>query len=425
MDYITAWVENPKNSKSLFVRFRDHKTKLPNGRWKVFTETLVDKKLRVFEDGKWKTAPVIANEIARKLEVDYVLNKRGRIDSSESLEKSVDDYLEDKKDLAWRTLVHYRGNLELMKQYFTSLDDLASKEKIGQWRDHLKVVPIKGGKKGYSINSIHGALNDVRMFCNWLVYKKKMSKSPFIKEAPQEKPIVPAQTKPRPRFYSINDFMKLEKVVATLDPIALRACRLAHDCGLRKVELVGDGVERLEGILWEDLIFNPDGTVNLLIRAEVTKGQKKERVVRVPETTLAILGPKGTGPICPIKPSHFDWVVKCALKIAGIKKMPGLFIHSFRHSLGKNFLQAGGKMEALQEILGHEDLETTRIYGQFEQSFLGDGVDRTAMKVELEKARLLLTGQISDISIEIVGKTDTNGHQKRQVNQINGFQNDI
>ncbi len=36
--------------------------------------------------------------------------------------------------------------------------------------------------------------------------------------------------------------------------------------------------------------------------------------------------------------------------------------HTFRHTFAKNFLLNGGNLFALQEILGHEDISTTRIY---------------------------------------------------------------
>ncbi len=36
--------------------------------------------------------------------------------------------------------------------------------------------------------------------------------------------------------------------------------------------------------------------------------------------------------------------------------------HLFRHGYAINFLNCGGRLDALQEQLGHRDINTTRIY---------------------------------------------------------------
>jgi integrase/recombinase XerD len=36
--------------------------------------------------------------------------------------------------------------------------------------------------------------------------------------------------------------------------------------------------------------------------------------------------------------------------------------HLFRHGYAVNFLNCGGRLDALQEQLGHRDINTTRIY---------------------------------------------------------------
>lgn len=44
--------------------------------------------------------------------------------------------------------------------------------------------------------------------------------------------------------------------------------------------------------------------------------------------------------------------------------------HTFRHSFAKNFLVNGGNLFALQEIMGHEDVSTTRIYVEYSKQEL-------------------------------------------------------
>lgn len=387
------WVE-PTRAGNFLVRHRDGKTRLPNGRWKVFTDHCIDKDQSLVIDGKKVTGRKLAEVFADKLIERFHKGELGIVDSSESLEKLSEDYLEEKRKipLGWKTIMHYEYSLKAMKKQFSSVQELT--------RPNMKLWREKMSKDGYANNTIHGHLNDARMFCNWLVYQKKMDSSPFKKENPQDKGIVPSQTKPKPRFYTTEEFMKLEVALATISHEARIGCRLAHDFGLREVEIVGDGAERLNGVLWEDITWRRDGRVDLLIRAEVTKGKKKNRKIRLDASFIALLGSRKTGPLVPLPRHIFYHKFQLARKAAGIKE--NLTIHGQRHTFGKDFMQrSGGNLRALADLLGHEDTDTTQIYSQFENSYL-DGCMEKMHEVRLqEEALIKVAGQKADISLQI------------------------
>ena len=55
-----------------------------------------------------------------------------------------------------------------------------------------------------------------------------------------------------------------------------------------------------------------------------------------------------------------DQIIKEAAQIAGLHRT--VHAHLFRHGYAINFLNCSGRLDALQEQLGHKDINTTRIY---------------------------------------------------------------
>ena len=55
-----------------------------------------------------------------------------------------------------------------------------------------------------------------------------------------------------------------------------------------------------------------------------------------------------------------DQVIKAAAERASLER--NVHAHLFRHGYAINFLNCSGRLDALQEQLGHKDINTTRIY---------------------------------------------------------------
>ena len=55
-----------------------------------------------------------------------------------------------------------------------------------------------------------------------------------------------------------------------------------------------------------------------------------------------------------------DQIIKVATRAANLER--NAHAHLFRHGYAINFLNCGGRLDVLQEQLGHRDINTTRIY---------------------------------------------------------------
>ena len=55
-----------------------------------------------------------------------------------------------------------------------------------------------------------------------------------------------------------------------------------------------------------------------------------------------------------------DQIIRKAARRASLQR--NVHAHLFRHGYAVNFLNCGGRLDALQEQLGHRDINTTRIY---------------------------------------------------------------
>jgi site-specific recombinase XerD len=373
MAEFTVWKDRTA-AGSFRVRHIDPKiSKIP------VTDYVVKKDERMVIDGKERTALYIAEYYVGIVRDRYRRGTMGIPDPSllqENLQTLIDQYLEENKNLGWKTISHYANSLKFLciDNSISTLGALLGLD----FKVYVEEMQTRKRKNpqlvGLANTTIRNRLVDIAMFCAWLVKQKKIQKSP-VPEG-----LAPPVTKARPRFYTDDEFAALEKEIKRINKYAHIGCRLAHDYGLRRVEITGDGKERMEGVLWEDIIWHPDGRADLFLRPEVTKGGTGSRKLRLAPEFLKLIGPKKSGPIVPLTYDAFWRYFKRARRDSKVNKK--LTLHGQRHTFGKDFLQkTGSNQAALRDLMGHKDVKTTEIYSQFEQSYLDDTMEK------LHKAR--------------------------------------
>lgn len=135
--------------------------------------------------------------------------------------------------------------------------------------------------------------------------------------------------------------LELVRVLAVPEPYGF-VVRLAVGTGLRWGELT-----RAQAA---------DVRVNSLL-VSLTKSGKVRRVPLPPDLLIEIRG--RVGRLVPF--THSDSFNKRVCRLSGVERF---HVHQLRHTFACRWLEAGGSLAALQEILGHSSIVTTQRYGR-------------------------------------------------------------
>ncbi len=208
-------------------------------------------------------------------------------------------------------------------------------------------------KKGLSPNTVTHVLADLRAFLNWCVETKRLDRSPF----PRKK-IMPRKQEMLPKGFT-------EDEVATLsglpDPAGF-VIRFLIGSGLRWAEACRARADQVKGGALE-VGRTKSGRVR---RVELPAGLLREVRSRV---GLLV-------PYSETNPGGFSRMVRRASGISDFHP------HRCRHTYAMRWLDAGGSLSALQELLGHADISTTTRYARVTQSLVRTEAKRVFGKLE-------------------------------------------
>lgn len=213
-------------------------------------------------------------------------------------------------------------------------------------------------QQGLTPTSRASYFRDVSVFCNWLVEERIWDASPAYKLAPR----VP---KTRPASYRPEQIAALLAVSQTRDRAIIV---MLLDTGLRVSELVSLGRRDID---WTSGAFVVTGkgnkpreawleryTLELLQQMLAERDDDKEALWYGRRGPLTIWG--------------VHQIIERRAKQAGIRGDVRRLVHSFRATFAKNYLKAGGDLESLRRLLGHEDIAMSAHYAQLADDELRD-----------------------------------------------------
>lgn len=218
-----------------------------------------------------------------------------------------------KKDIAEFKTAHRRKRLDKRKGPVT-------KTSINSYLRHIKAVFRQAKDDGYiaSVPKIE--------------FYKVSNKLPVILTEDDKKTILDYIKKKDPEFY--------------------RVCQFALFTGCRRSEIISARWENYHGF-----------TIKV-----TGKGDKERTVPLVPKAKEVMGKKKDSGPI--FWQAHPDTYTHYFKKYARKCKISGVSFHKMRHTAATSMLEAGVNINVVQNVLGHTDIATTKIYAQVREKFM-------------------------------------------------------
>jgi integrase len=193
-------------------------------------------------------------------------------------------------------------------------------------------------KRTLSAQSVRHILSDCRCFLNWCVESGQMEHSPFPRRL-----LPKVQERPPDRLTD----EEVEAVCSVPDPYGM-VCRILVTTGLRWSEAVRAKASDIQG--------------GFLVVHQTKSG----KVRRVPAYGLPQVGR-----LIPFKSEG-----AFARMVRKLSRVEGFHVHQLRHSFACRWIEAGGSLAALQELLGHSTIVTTQRYARLSEAHVQDEVRR-------------------------------------------------
>jgi len=235
-------------------------------------------------------------------------------------------------------------------------------ESYQRWLWHYQKPTKRGTGKRLGISTQRARLGTLKDWFSWLVRQNVLLSNPASElELPRREKRLPTEA------------LSLREVEAILskpnlnDPLGIRdraILEMFYSCGLRRAELSRLELTDLnserrtlqirQGKGRKDRVI-PIGGRALLWVERYLAAVRPRLIIDTRERALFLTGYGG-----PFNPDVLSRMVAAFIRSAGIER-PGS-CHLFRHTCATHLLEGGADIRYIQQLLGHEKLETTAIY---------------------------------------------------------------
>ena len=299
--------------------------------------------IRLFRGGseKWVSLGTDFNaacDQARMLSAGVPVSRKSAGTVAEAAQCWLDSYIRTQRDPKGQALVAQRVR-DYFDPYLGGMDlERVSKEDVRGFRLWLQ------GTTTLSASTVGHVLSDLRCLLHWCADTERLDSSPFPRR------VMPRLQEQPPKRLTDEQAAQL---AALQDPHGF-VCRLALGTGLRWGELTraqASDVKRFRG--------QGEQVDQWFVEVSNTKSKRVRRVPLSPELVREIRQKVGRlVPYATLSPGSFATAVR---KLTGIEDF---HVHRMRHTFGCQWLERGGSLAALQQVLGHASIVTTQRYAR-------------------------------------------------------------
>ena len=289
------------------------------------------------------------------------------------------------------TIKHYRHDLQQLARWFEQTNgcqptpETIAPIDVKEYRSHMQNV------KGYKPATISRRLQALRALCRWAIETGLIATDPtagIIKVNPQ---------RPGPKALDRTEVYRMIRAMeerlrwalstkGSLSKSAVRARRnmaiavLLLHTGLRVSELVGLNLSDVEMSEQKDSLTvtgNRNKQRKVPLNADARKALRQWLEVRPDVESEALFLGRGGVPL------SVRGVQKVLADLGGRAQVENLHPHTMRHTFATRYLDANpGDLVGLATILGHQSLETLRIYTVPNSAELPNRVEKLAISDE-------------------------------------------
>lgn len=286
---------------------------------------------------------------------------------------AIEDYmnfLRLEKSLSANSISAYHTDMEKLREYAES----KGIEPESLQREHLEEFLAQLHDMGLNKRSQSRILSGIRGFFKYLLLEEAIDKDPTeLIESPKTGRKLPV-------VLSVAEIDAMEAAIDLSKPDGHRnkaIIETLYSCGLRVSELVSlrltdlfftEGFVRVIGKGDKERLV-PIGTKAINdINAYLTQRNQVNSKIDSEFRNILFLNRWGRK----LTREMVFTIVKKYAKLAGIKK--NISPHTLRHSFATHLIEGGADLRAVQEMLGHESIQTTEIYTHLDNQFLRETI---------------------------------------------------
>lgn len=282
-------------------------------------------------------------------------------------------HLRLEKSLAGNSIDGYLSDVSKLFQFIASA--YPTLQPAAVTLDHLREFLSWLTDIGMDARSQARIISGIKSFFRFLVIENLISESPA---SLLESPRLPRNL---PDILSPAD---IDKIISSIDMSGKQAHRnkaiieVLYGCGLRVSELTGlrisqvyfnEGYVRVLGKGSKERLI-PLGHSAAQALEQYILYERVHQKIQAKSGDLVFINNRGNG----LTRVMIFTLVKSFSSQAGIK-IP-VSPHTFRHSFATHLIENGADLRAVQDMLGHESIQTTEIYTHLNREFLRETVNK-------------------------------------------------